>query len=92
MATLEFEADTVRVRVVDGAVHPIPGEDLSYGPDGNYGPLAVRIEELLDDLTAADSEGFGGASQGIEGLAAIDWADGTIFTRDQLERARGGKL
>jgi hypothetical protein len=92
LAALEFEADTVWVRVVDGAVYPIPGEDLSYGPDGNYRPLAVRIEELLDDITAAASEDFYGASQGIEDLAATDWADGTIVTRDQLERARGGKL
>ncbi|MFD4406713.1 hypothetical protein ACFWPH_28520 [Nocardia sp. NPDC058499] len=92
LAALAFEADTVWVRVADGAVYPIPGEYLSYGPDGNYGPLAVRIEELLDDITAAASEDFYGASQGIEALAATDWADGTIVTRAQLERARGEKL
>ncbi|MBF6216151.1 hypothetical protein IU436_30620 [Nocardia farcinica] len=42
LAALEFEAETVWVRVADGAVYPMPGEDLSYGPEGNYGPLAVR--------------------------------------------------
>ncbi|MGF0316490.1 hypothetical protein [Nocardia fluminea] len=69
----------------------MPGESLSYGPDGNSAPLAVRIEELLDDITAAASEDFYGASRGVEGLVAIDWADGTVLTRDQLERARGGR-
>lgn len=91
LAALAFEADTVWVRVADGAVYPIPGVYLSYGPDGNYGPLAVRIEELLDDITSAASEDFYGASQGIEDLAAADWADGTTITRDQLERARSGR-
>lgn len=90
LAALEFEATAVWVRVADGAVHPMPGEYLSYGSDGNCGPLAVRIEELLDDITAAASGKYYGASPGIKGVAATDWVDGTIVTRDQLERARSG--
>lgn len=91
LAALEFEADMVWVRIVDGAVYPVADENLSYGPYGNYGPLAVRIEELLDDITAAASEDLSGASPGIEDLAATDWADGTTITRDQLERVRSGR-
>lgn len=91
LAALEFEATAVWVRVADGAVYPMPGEYLSYGPHGNCGPLAVRIEELLDDITAAASGKYYGASPGIKDVAATDWVDGTIVTRSQLERARSGR-
>ncbi|MCA2216905.1 hypothetical protein [Jidongwangia harbinensis] len=83
------------IRTADGVLFPAP-QGSYYGIRWGYsgsgpGSLALMIHELLDDITAHGPEGVSGASEGLERLTQLKFAQGTVLRRDQLEAARRGE-
>lgn len=85
----------VFIRTDDRALYLAP-ETLGYGLAWGYrgsGPfqLAALIDALLNDITAATpTRATPSTGPGLLTLTQHDWPDGTVHTRDDLERARNG--
>lgn len=81
----------VWVRLADDTVHLAPRRDypgISWGYAGSgTNTLALLIARLLDDITAPAADGLHGGGPGLE-KSLQRAADGTTFTRAELEAAR----
>jgi hypothetical protein len=88
--------DPIWVRTADGNLYPAP-QPAGYGPSWGYtgsgpGTLALLIDALLNDISAAAPNAISGGPAGLEQLCQRRLPHGTILTREQLEAARRGLL
>lgn len=84
------------IRTQDGMLYLAPlhhyfGLNWGYGGSGP-GTLALLLDRLLDDINAPAADSVQGAAEGLDVFTEIDWEEGTVFTREQLEQARNGTL
>jgi hypothetical protein len=77
------------IRTEDGTLYPVPvgNRDVCWGHDGLIAPL---IERLLDDINAEPLDAAVNPSPNqLTPLTKRPVPNGTVFTRDRLEEARG---
>ncbi len=83
------------MRAEDGTLYLAPrdnyfGFNWGYGGSGP-GTLALLIHRLLDDINAPAANNIAGAPATLEEFTQIDWPEGAVFLREQLEAGRDGR-